>query len=388
MKGKTSWVHIQNGLAQGTICTVLDLEKVLKALDKSPLPSFLFDTLEEIWNEPDRADILDYLLSWGTASFRFLVIRQAIMEFGDRRQQQRKIEEREDSNRTFELAPEILAERILQKDPKVLSEFDVMNNGERQSLLHYAIQYGAENVVDVILKLFKDNKIETLEELLVESTDWLGESPLMALVTKNESLGLVRTVLQALPALAIDNSVLSKVIKLQKNDILLAFTTIRPDCVTIELLNYCISFGQKDILDEILKTRNDLLHGNGLLHSAVRKGNKAIIETLLKACPDLAIEYDGETSPLYCLQQKDVRAKLDQSSRQHIRSLIVPYIVRRAEAQLSTDKAGRISPTEQIRRLLADPEGMKDMEIYVITFLDHLFHLIVIHEPFSLIHFL
>ncbi|KAF3058826.1 Thermostable alkaline protease [Trichoderma lentiforme] len=350
-----SWPDVRDGLVRGTINSVQDLDKALKIVGENLSPTSLFDTLEEIWDKPKSSEIIDHLLGWGTASFRFRVIRQAIMQFVDRRQLL-KNEGHENSNPTFGLAPEILTERILQKDPKVLSELDVINNAESKNLFHYAIEYGAENVVYVILKLFKDNKIEFPEKLLVESTRW-RESPLMELVTKNESPSLVQTILEALPALPIDKSVLSNAIKLRKNDILLTFTTIRPDCVTIELLNHCISFDQKGILNEVLKTRNDLLQGNGLLHSAVRKGNKAIIETLLKACPDLAIEYDGEISPLYCLQQEDVKVKLDQTSRQDIRSIIVPYIVRRAETQLSPDGTRQISATEQIRRLLADPEG-------------------------------
>lgn len=355
-KSKIPWAHIHRDLAQGTICTVSDLEEALIALEKSPIPSVLFDSLEAIWNKPDSAEILDYLLGWGTASFRFGVIRQAIMDFEYRRDQSR-IEGHEDNNQTFELTPELLAERILQKDPKVLSEFGAANNGEGSNLLHYAIEFGTENVINVILKLYKDNKIENPEKLLVEAGN-RRDSPFMKLIKKNECLGPVQTILQALPALKIDDSVLSMAIELEKNDVLLAFTSLRPDCVTIELLSHCISSDQEDILNEVLKTRTDLLYGNGLLQSAMRKGNTVIIETLLKAWPDLAIEYDGEISPLYCLQQEDVKAKLDQTSRQHIRSVIVPYIVRRAEAQLSTDGDGRISATEQIRRLLADPEGM------------------------------
>ncbi|KAL6821034.1 peptidase S8/S53 domain-containing protein [Trichoderma sp. SZMC 28015] len=354
---KTVWPNVRDGLAQGTICTVSDLDEALMALPQSPPPTSWFYSLEKMWNKPESVEILDYLLGWGTVSFRFSVIRQAIMRFAVRRQQP-KIEEDEDSHQTFELAPEILIERILQKDPEVLSELDGKNNGEGSNLLHYAIEYGVENVVDVILKIFKGNKIEDLERLLVESSE-IRESPFMILVKKNKSLGLVQKVLQALPALKIDSSILTKAIELKRNDILLVFTTIRPDCVTIELLNYCIWFHQKDILDEILKTRNDLLYGNGLLQLAIRIGSTVIIETLLKACPDLAIECDGETSPLHCLEQKDVMSRLDQSSRQHIRSIIVPYVVRRAKVQLSTDEAGRISLTEYLRRLLADPEGKR-----------------------------
>ena len=353
------WPQIKGILAHGTLPQIRD---ALACLERPPSATSMYQTLEEIWNKPEAREILDLLLSWGPTSFKFLVIRHGIMMRSDSTIEVAQLhlptvdEEQDHNRRPRALDPEILAERILQKDPQVVKVIRGRGDGEGMNLLHYAVEYDAENLIAIILKLFNDKVIDDPEDLLAKSSE-IRDSPLVMMINQRK-LGMFRNILQALPAMKIHESILLRAIEIQRNDMLLALVELRPDCVSIKLMEYCISFQRTNILNEILNSTVNRFIGHGLLHYAVREGNPEIIERLLVACPDFAIEDAGGISPLHCLQQEDVKTKLEVSTRQKIRDMILPSVIRRAKGPVQTNGTGRILPINQIRKLLADPEGM------------------------------
>ena len=364
------WADVKGILTQVTV-SESELSRVLGTLRGAPRSS-MYQSLQELWNKQDANEIINLLLGWGTRQYNFYLISSSIINRTDKRLEQEKmwlptapslpppqeVEEQQGNDQPFELDPEILAERILQRDPEIVNITTSGGPHEGMNLLHYAVQHDAERLIGTIVNLFMNNKIGNPESLLVTSSD-RHDSP-MVMVIKQKKLGMLRNILQALPTLQINDSLLSEAIRLKRDDMLFAFVELRSDCVTASLVEYCISSQQTNILMEILRRRIDILFGHGLLHYAVRQGNEGIIKMLLDAYPDLAIEDVGGTSPLHCLRQEDVKVELDDHTRQRrqrIRSLILPSVIRRTNGLLLPDGAGRITPIDQIRKLMADPEG-------------------------------
>ncbi|KAI1128238.1 peptidase S8/S53 domain-containing protein [Nemania abortiva] len=376
-RGRTTiWARINNMLDEGAPS---ELQGELSKL-KQIYQGSMFQSIQKLWQKPDRKEVIDLLLGWGSANYKFSLIRYCFTmrsaELNDIAQQAALKEDEEDqedqeeqdapeegegqqeNEDMFKLQPDALAERILQLDPLVVVEVWNQPPDKGMNLLHFAVRHNSETLLHTILDIFKNGPLKNPETLLVTSGEDVHDSPLIMII-KDEKLRMLQTILQTLPNLTIDESTLKLAIRLKRNDMLLAFAEFRPDCVIVDLVKYCITSSLSEILDVILRERKDIFFNRRLLDYAVRDGNEKIVEILLCKFPNLAVENDGGNPPLHSLQQDDVKAQLDERKRERIRSIVLPYIIRGANGLSPTNGSGRVSPIDQIRALLADPEGRR-----------------------------
>ncbi|KAM7221644.1 thermostable alkaline protease [Rhypophila decipiens] len=348
------WGHFKKILADGTL---LEVEEALPRLKKPPLTS-MFDSLQELWEKPDRQESIDRVIAWeGANHFALICWGFQVHQWNrDRPNSRAHNEEEEAEEEEFKLKPVALAKRILHLRPLVVREVSTKGSESGMNLLHYVVMHDSEALLKIILDIFTKTSLESPNALLTKATA-LRESPLMMII-KLEKLTMLRTILQTLPQLDIDEPILKLAIELKRDSMLFVIASLRPGCVTVELVKHCITSGLSNTLDVIPAERGDLFFNNGLLEYAVRDGNEKMIKHLLDKCPDLAVEYEGRNPPLHALQLDDVKARTDEAKRTKIRSIVLPYIIRGVNGQSPTNGSGQVLPTDKIRALLADPETM------------------------------
>ncbi|KAH7157942.1 hypothetical protein B0J13DRAFT_184980 [Dactylonectria estremocensis] len=326
-----------------------DVDKLRSALKKlsGVIPSKIYESVKDLWGNPEKSDVIDLLLGWGTTRkkldlFRYLLTTNHANKSYD-------LEDVDDDDNCLdEVAARLL--RVSQDVNELLRE---SRPDEGMGILQYIVQYGSESLLAVVLKLVKENRVENIEALLVTGSE-RNKSP-MGLIVELQEPDMLEQLLSSLPELMIGETIIQQAIDKSKDKFLLLFAKLRPQCATVSLLKYAISGAKIDILREVLDHRSSLFFGHGLLSDAVAGGQVEVIRTLLKKCPQLAIECDKDGNPGLSHLDKITNLK----RREEIRLAVSPNVIRRTRSELeeSSKESGTKSVIEMIRMWLAEPKG-------------------------------
>ncbi|KAM0344164.1 hypothetical protein ACHAPU_007886 [Fusarium lateritium] len=351
-------------------------------------PSKIFDSVNELWNDPTKNALIDTLLRWGTPKHKLKLFtyllktserdRLSEVEGGDVNDGDNDDEDDADSSRTVNVIP--IALRLLRVSGD-LDNLLLEEPSERGlNVLQLIVELGSDDLLAAIIQLAKEGRVQDIEKLLHISSEW-KESPMLLIVELNK-FEMLQLLLSSLPNLIPDEDIIERTIESEKKAIekrkraiesqnhknekntekkhlslLLLFAKHRPQCTTVSFLKSAISLASVEILEEVLKHRSSMFTGHGLLSDAVESGRVKVIEMLIKGCPQLAIELDAQGNPaLSRLENID-----NLTAREKVRSVVVPSILRRTQSELLESYSGKDRKTviEIIRVLLAEPKDQR-----------------------------
>ncbi|KAL6355505.1 hypothetical protein LRP88_11099 [Fusarium phalaenopsidis] len=344
----------------------VDIKRLIKSKDANELrsalkklsgvvPSKIYESVKDLWKDPKSSEVIDLLLSWGPCKKRLDLFRYLLMTNSANKSSELEDLDDDDDDGSPAVPMDLVAVRLLRVSQDLNGLLRESRAGEGMSVLHYIVQYGSENLLAVVVELAMENRLEGIETLLMTGSQ-KKTSP-MGLIVELKRLDMLRQLLSSLPELMIEEAIIQQAIDGGRDEFLLLFAQLRPQCATVSLLKSAISGANITILEEVLSHRSSFFFGHGLLSDAVTGGQVEVIHTLMKKCPQLAIEYDGEDKPAL----SHLEEIADSNRRDEVRSAVSPYIIRRARSELeaSSKGSGTKSVIEMIRMWLAEPKDRR-----------------------------
>ncbi|KAM6511354.1 hypothetical protein FALCPG4_016358 [Fusarium falciforme] len=344
-RDKPKWADIK------PLIKIEHADKLRSALEKlsGVMPSLIYESVKNLWEDPGNCELIDLLLRWGPCKNRLNLFRYLLMTISAN-----KLTEFEDPDDGAPAVPmDLVAVRLLRVSQDLNELLRELQPDEGMNVLHYIVEYGSESLLADVVKLVKENRLEGIETLLVTGSE-KKTSP-MGLIVEKKQLDMLRQLLSSLPELMIEEAIIQQAIDGRRDEFLLLFAQLRPQCATVPLLKSAIAGANIAILEEILSHRSSFFFGHGLLSHAVASGQVEVVRTLMKKCPQLAIEYDGEDKPAL----SHLEEIADSNRRDEVRSAVSPYVIRRTRSELEASSKGSstTSVIEMIRMWLAEPKG-------------------------------
>lgn len=350
-RGKPRWADIR------PLIKIEHTDELRSALENvsGAMPSLIYESVKSLWEDPENRELIDLLLRWGSCKKRLRLFIYLLAT-----NNLNKLDEVEDSDEDDDgdegATPSLMhqvALRLLQVAQDLNELLRELHPDKGMNVLHYIVEEGSEYLLTEVVKLFKERRLVGIETLLVTGSE-RKKSP-MGLIVEKKQLNMLRQLLSSLPELIIEEAIIQQAIDSKRDEFLLLFAQLRPRCATVSLLKFAMSGTKITILEEILRQRSSLFQGHGLLSHAVARGQVEVIRTLMKKCPQLAIEYDEEYKPAL----SHLEGIVDPNRRDEVRSAVSPYVIRRTRSELeeSFRGSGTASVIEMIRMWLAEPEG-------------------------------
>ncbi|KAM6506080.1 hypothetical protein FSOLCH5_014262 [Fusarium solani] len=335
---------------------IKDANELRSALKKfsGVVPSKIYESVKDLWKDPKKSEAIDLLLSWGSCKKRLGLFRYLLMTNSANKSSE--LEDPDDGDDGAPAVPmDLVAVRLLRVSQDLNELLRELQPDEGMNVLHYIVEYGSESLLADVVSLVKENRLEGIEALLVTGSE-RKTSPI-GLIVEKKKLDMLRQLLSSLPELMIEEAIIQQAIDGRRDEFLLLFAQLRPQCATVSLLKAAISGANITILKEILSHRSSFFFGHGLLSHAIARGQVEVIRTMMKKCPQLAIEYDGEDKPALSHLEKIA----DSNRRDEVRSAVSPYVIRRTRSELETSSkgSGTTSVIEMIRMWLAEPKDRR-----------------------------